>query len=335
MTIVRIAQAKPQPGWLPDGSDLMHFIVLVDDTGRRAMPLWLGVPDAKTLWHLLDRPAGEAPMAGGLQETAARILHAAGVRVTGVDIEPASDDAPALRLDTAGARVGLATAAGTRQATVTAKYGLVLAAAAGAPVRVADEVMDRLAVPVQGEDVLASFPPHAVARPLGRPGLRRRFEPRNMTFTDGLDYWELAGSFLAAGQSHWQDYSCTAAGRSAVLAAAVPAPAGFAVVVQTIDADDYAGRAVTFRGQLRTTGPAGRAGLHLAAGRAVDLPGAHLRDGGSSLTGPGSSDWTWHEVTMPIPEQAGVIRFGISLTGRGRIELRDAELSPARPTTRE
>jgi hypothetical protein len=38
---------------------------------------------------------------------------------------------------------------------------------------------------------------------------------------------------------------------------------------------------------------------------------------------------------MPVPGDAGVIRFGISLAGHGRIELRDAELSPARPETQE
>ena len=61
-----------------------------------------------------------------------------------------------------------------------------------------------------------------------------------------------------------QDYSCTAADQSAVLAATVPEPAGSAVLVQTISADDYRGTAVTFRGQLRATGMAGQAGLHLA-----------------------------------------------------------------------
>jgi hypothetical protein len=150
-----------------------------------------------------------------------------------------------------------------------------------------------------------------------------------MAFTDGLDRWELAGSFLAAGRPHWQDYSRAAADGTAILASAVPEPSGFAVLFQEIYADDYRGRTVTFRGQLRTTGVAGQAGLHLAAGRPVDPPGEHLRDRG------GSSDWTWHEVTMPVPGDAGVIRFGISLAGRGRIELRDAELSPARPGTRE
>lgn len=61
-------------------------------------------------------------------------------------------------------------------------------------------------------------------------------------------------------------------------------------------------------------------------------PGVTLRDGGaSSLTAVGSTDWTWHEVTTSVPRDAAVIRFGISLTGSGRIELRDAELTPARP----
>jgi len=324
---------------VPEGSIVTgrDLIVLADDTGHRAVPLWLRVP--KRLWPLLDRPLLDRPLldrpgegavtTGVLQETAARLLHAAGVRVTAVDIEPAGEDVPELRSDTAAARVGLATAAGTRHVLVSAGYGLALAAAAGAPVRVADAVMGRFAVPVQAEDVLAPFVPPAAAQPPRHPGLRRRPEPRNMTFADGLDYWELAGDFPGDGQPHWQDYSCTAAGRSAVLASAVPDPPGFAVLVQTIDTDDYRGRTVTFRGQLRTTGVAGQAGLHLAAGRADEPPGAHLRDrGGSSLTGPGSSDWTWHEVTMPVPD-LGVIRFGISLTSRGRIELRNAELTQA------
>jgi hypothetical protein len=343
MTIVRIVLADPRTGGPPDGGAVngQHLIVLADtvpaeDGGRRALPLWLPGLDFKLLWLLLDRPARDVALAGVLEETAARLLHAAGVAVTAVDIEPVGEDVPELRSDTAAARVELATAAGTRHVTVSAGYGLKLAVAAGAPVRVADEVMDRLAVPVQGEDVHAPFLLPSAVRPPGDPGQRQSFEPRNMAFTDGLNRWELAGSFLAAGRPHWQDYSRTAADRSAILASAVPEPSGSAVLFQEVYADDYRGRTVTFRGQLRTAGVAGQAGLHLAAGRPVDPPGEHLRDrGGSSPAGPGSSDWTWHEVTLPVPGDAGVIRFGISLAGRGRIELRDPELSPARPGTPE
>jgi hypothetical protein len=198
---------------------------------------------------------------------------------------------------------------------------------------VADTVMDRLAVPVPGEDMLAPFLAPADARPQGRPRRERRFEPRNMAFTDGLHYWELVGSFSDDDRPAGQDYSCTAADQSAVLAAAVLEPAGSAVLVQTIYADDYRGAAVTFRGQLRATGMAdhaGHAGLQLAVSGPVDDQRPR-----ASLTAPGSGDWTWHEVTMPVPGEATAIRFGISLAGRGRIELRNAELAPPPPGTRE
>jgi hypothetical protein len=56
------------------------------------------------------------------------------------------------------------------------------------------------------------------------------------------------------------------------LAATVPEPVGSAVLVQAIAAEDYRGRAVTFRGQLRTTDMAGQAGLHLAVKRPPDEP---------------------------------------------------------------
>jgi len=81
-----------------------------------------------------------------------------------LDIEPTSGDVPELRWDTVTVRAGLATATGTRPFTVSAKYGLALAAVAGAPVRVPDEVMDRLAVAVPGEDMLAPFLPPADGR---------------------------------------------------------------------------------------------------------------------------------------------------------------------------
>ena len=67
------------------------------------MPLRLRV--SKQLWRLLNRPGEDAVMAGVLQETAARLLDAAGVVVTAVDIEAAGEDVPELRSDTAAARI--------------------------------------------------------------------------------------------------------------------------------------------------------------------------------------------------------------------------------------
>jgi hypothetical protein len=350
VTTVRIVHAlrHNRPARAPDGSDVpdwrlvQRLIVLADtvptkDGGHRAVPLWLRVWGYKELLGQVGRPAADAEVTSGVLETAARLLRAAGTEVSTVDIQPASDDVPELRWDTVTARVRLATATGTRPFTVSAEYGLALAAAAGAPVRVADAVMDRLAVPVPGEDVLAPFLPPADARPAGGPLLERRFEPHNMAFTDGLDYWELAGSFSGDGQPAGPDFSCAVADQSAALAATVPDPAGSAVLVQAIYAEDYRGAGVTFRGQLRTTGVDGQAGLHLAVSGAMSesMATRPLLGHGSSLTAPGSSDWAWHEVTMPVPGDVGVIRFGISLAGRGRVELRGAELTPAPPGTRE
>ena len=349
MTTVRIVHVlrHNRPARAPDGTDVpdwrlvQRLIVLADtvptkDGGHRAVPLWL-VAGHKELLGRLGRPAVDAEVTSGLLETAVRLLGTAGTAVSAVDIEPASDDVPELRWDTVTARVGLATATGTRPVTVGAEYGLALAAVAGAPVRVADTVMDRLAVPVPGEDMLAPFLPPADARPPGRPRRERRFEPRNMAFTAGLDYWELAGSFSDDSQPAGQDYSCTAADQSAALAATVQEPAGSAVLVQAVFADDYHGRTVTFGGQLRAAGLTGQAGLHLAvSGPASESMATRpLLDHGSSAAAPGSSDWTWHEVTLPVPGAATAIQFGISLAGGGRIELRGAKLTPAPPGTRE
>ena len=60
-----------------------------------------------------------------------------------------------------------------RQLPVRIGYALALAAAAGAPVRVADQLMDRLAVPAQG-DLVDQFT-RDVALPRRRRGLSRLF----------------------------------------------------------------------------------------------------------------------------------------------------------------
>ena len=77
MTIVRIVfrPGGVSAGSIATGRDL---IVLADDTGQRAVPLWLGV--SKQLRRLMDRPGEDAVMVGVLQETAARLLDAAGWR---------------------------------------------------------------------------------------------------------------------------------------------------------------------------------------------------------------------------------------------------------------
>jgi hypothetical protein len=337
VTDVRIALAEPRPGRLPDGGFAVGqiLVVLADDPGRRAMPVWLTVPDGDSLLHLIGGPeqsgpagAARAPAKTAIPEdTATRLLSAAGATVTGVQIELSGAAASGDTDPGAVALIELAGPGGIRRITAPPGYGLALAAASGAPVRVASETLGRLGQLVQGDDLAGQFLPPAAARPSAfRGGRRWRFEPRNMSFADGLDRWDLDGSFLRQGASHRGDYACAAQQGSAVLWSAAPQPGGSAELGQTIFADDYRGATVTVRGELRAEETAGLAGLFLRfhAGGPLQPPDRDPQYPSPPVTG--SADWAWRETSAVVPGDADVITFGVSLAGSGRVMLRAAEL---------
>ncbi|HEX3516590.1 MAG TPA: hypothetical protein VHT26_21575, partial [Trebonia sp.] len=332
MTAVRIAYADPWPGRTPDGRMAIdHVLVVLADTvpadngGHRALPVRLPRHDGK-LWALLARPEDRGEeLLDHAEETTGGLLQAGGVTLAGVTV---TDLGPGVT----ATRIGIAGPGGTRPVTASLADGLTLAVITGAPLAVDDPVMDRLAEPVTGPDLLSQFrsqetPPR---------NLRRRFEPRNMTFTDGLDHWQLRGTFLRQGTG--LDYSATTEDGRAILAAAGPEPAGYAFLAQEIDADDYRGRTVTFRGELRTAQADGRAGLALRAAS----PGRPTRPQAAS-PGPwedpanhiafaaGTGAWTQYEVTAQIPADANLIRFGVVLEGAGQLEFRHPALAPHPP----
>jgi hypothetical protein len=351
MTTVRIAHAEPRPGKTGSGGFQTHghLVVLADtvptkDGGHRAVPIWLrgepGEGDLAQLVELARSPAGSIIAADVPEELTARMLQAAAVTVTGVDIDLTMADVGELTPQVAVARIGLDGSAGARQITAGLGLGLALAAAAGAPVRVPDEVMDRLATPVAGDDLLTPFLDRVpqVGRPapggglLGwpiatLPGLRPRYEPRNLDFADGLDRWDLDCGFPGEPGPP-ADYSAAADGQSAVLSAAVTRPAGSAALVQAIFADDYRGAAVTFSGEIRTAALTGQAGLRLEIFRQWWRAGEPREDHGVTTFG-GARQWRRHEVTALIPDDADMIRFGIGLTGPGQVELRNPGLAHA------
>jgi hypothetical protein len=181
-------------------------------------------------------------------------------------------------------------AAGPRQMLVPLCYALALAAAFGAPVRVAGPVMASLAVATRGEDLLGQFPGDDAPRPgePREPGVPR-FAPRNLTFTDGLAAWE---------------------------------PEGFAALAQSVLVHEYVGRTVTFRAE----GVMNQAGLHLLGGMPtgpVSLPNS------VTVPLAGSADWTALEVSARVAEHGGMVQFGIFLRGPGpgRVALRNPRLS--------
>ncbi len=341
MTTVRIVRAERciPPGPLPDHAPT-HVIVLADDAGRRELPIWLLGSDGLRLSRLVEQSAEGHDRAGLSQartvdDLTALLLRAAGARVTAVDIDELGPEVTV-------ARIALAGPAGTQHVTARLPEGLAIAITAGVPVRVADAVLDRLAVPGGGPAPLA-VPASALA--VLRLDNRPRYDPRNLAFADGLDGWQLGGSFTEhASDSHWQDYSCAAEHGTAVLASAVPQPDGFAFLSQEMYADDYRGTTVTFRGEFRTDGTDGtddtagaadasRSGLFLRANRAWDIRGALtesavLADPNNTIVPiAGARDWTSHDVTATVPDDADLLVFGIFLASRGRIELRHPELT--------
>ena len=322
MTAVRIAHADPV-FWLTRPESLL--VVLADDAGHRALPVRLRRHAVK-LWRLLSRPDDDHEELGDdhAEETTGRLLQAAGVTLAGVTVTDLGPGVTATRIDIAGP-------GGTRPVTASLADGLILAIIAGAPLAADGPVMDRLAIPVTGPDLLSQFSQETPPRPS-----RRRFEPRNMTFADGLDHWQLGGTFLR--QHTGFDYSATTEDGRAILAAAVPGPAGFAFLAQEIEPDDYRGRTVTFRGELRTAQADGRAGLVLRVtrpGRSTppqaaspdprEDPANHI----ASATGTGA--WTQYAVTTQIPADAISIIFGVYLKGGGQLELRHPALAPQPP----
>lgn len=93
--------------------------------------------------------------------------------------------------------------------------------------------------------------------------------------------------------------------------------------MQTVFADDFRGAPVAFRGEFRTENVAGSAGLCLRIlwrGKEPD------REQEQVAMATGSSDWSSDEISTLVPEDADMIRFGIILTGSGRVWLRNPVL---------
>ena len=185
MTTVRIAHTEPWPGKRVGGRGFGFFsmlVVLADDSGGRALPVWLNGPEGHGLFRGHDDDHHHPESA---EVITAGLLRTAGVTVTGVDIDELDTTlttGPRRGRDAAQATARIEfTAAGTaepRQMTVRIGYALAMAVATGAPVRVAGQLMDQLAVRAQG-DLVDQF---TRGVPLPRPprGLSRLVHGRKL-----------------------------------------------------------------------------------------------------------------------------------------------------------
>lgn len=357
MTTVRIACAEPHMATRLDGSHAIAHIlvVLADDPGHRAMGLWLRTRQGLALWRILDRlphndetgqpPHG--PSAADLpareyspEDLAGKLLVAAGGSVTAVDIDELGPNVLA-------ARIEVASPAGTQQVTAPPGSALALAAALEVPVRVPDTLMDRLAIPVTGDDLLGPFTARTQAcqsGPRSGPHSGPRSGPQNLAFADGLDGWTIGGSSRTeVTGAHWNDYAVTAADGAATLSAAVPQPYGFVFLGQQWLADDYRGATVTLRAEMRSQDVTDQAELSLDIVSRPDprqQPVMHAppsdqphpvqrvdrdrQDLSETITG--TRDWTRYQITGQVPADAEHMGFELTLTGPGSVWLRQVEL---------
>ena len=143
MTTVRIASVEHQRRRTHQMRSPSHLVVLIDDAGGRELPIWMLRGDGDRLERLVhaERDDTSAPQAWTADDLTNRMLRAIGATVTGVDIDELGPEVTA-------ARIALNGPAGPQQVNARLTDGLAVAITAGAPARVADAVMDRLAVPV-------------------------------------------------------------------------------------------------------------------------------------------------------------------------------------------
>ena len=129
--VVKVVEAKPdEETRLAD--ERMRVVLLKEKRGERRLPIWIGASEGDALALQLGGDAMPRPITVDL---AARLVEAAGARIEEVTVS-------ALREKTFYAVVRLAAGGRTEELDARPSDALNLAARVGAPIYVADEVME-------------------------------------------------------------------------------------------------------------------------------------------------------------------------------------------------
>ncbi len=309
------------------------LVILLDVSGQSVLPLWLNPMEGYPLAVLLKQVAQQGtPNEPTSIEFIASLLRATGGTVQAVHIEE-------LQGQLLYGRVLLQSLNGSQEVKARLGDGLALAVYEGCPIVVADEVMKHLRVNLssakgmtvdqqldQVVETLTTKAPFPAS-----PGLQRIKEPQNLQFTEGLQRWELRGTFLFdQSGTHWQDY---ASGTEAIgpqpgvmsgyLKVQVPQPVGFADLRQAILADDYRGKRAHLSADIKTLDVEQQAGLYL---RVVDPGRMKTSAEREQVTFQGTHDWTRYEIQIEVPADGVFVLFGISLTGKGHVWITNVRL---------
>jgi bifunctional DNase/RNase len=285
------------------------LVILVDDTGRRALPVWLHPHEAQSLMASID--------------VASSLLEATGSRLREVHVSHLGENAYA-------AEIHLDSPNGPRVVKARLADGLALARRTGAQILVDEADAARLGLPLPPDGALDPVV-EAASASAGLPyrvfsaNPERIDQPRNMAFADGLSHWDLRGTFLRdMSGRHWRDYVAGVDQDSAFLRSSVDQPQGYADLRQGILADRFRGARIALEAHVRTAAVVDRAGLYL---RVIDPDrsrGPDVRDQVDVLDRP---QWTRFRIEADVPDDAVYVLFGINLAGPGEIWLKGPSLA--------
>jgi hypothetical protein len=97
----------------------------------------------------------------------------------------------------------------------------------------------------------------------------------------------------------------------------------FGAATAKVPAEAMKGRRVTVSGEVQARGAAGGASLWLQIDRDTSTL---MLDDGMAQPLRGDVEWTRRSVSLPVPDEATGIVFGVSLQGNGSVAVRGLRL---------
>jgi len=325
ISLIRLVQVEQQ-----------LLIILLDEAKQRAMTLWLHPMEGRALAILkgvVKVPGSKTSLdPAAYLGFVADMLLATGATLQSVRLEELQD-----RLFYA--RVILQTPTGIGEVKGRMGDGLALAVRAGCPITIEENVLTQYGIqlPTGSRKMLEQRLDEIIkttstnAHPPKQAKFPRLPEPKNLQFTEGLECWELRGSFFHdASGSHWQDYTSgtdeigpQSGRKSGYLKAQVPEPEGYADLRQAIQAKNYLGKSVRLSADIKITDVEDHAGLYL---RVIDPLTTKPPEVRQQVTFQGTQDWTHYETQSEVLTDSVFILFGISLSGKGQVWMMNVQL---------
>jgi hypothetical protein len=137
--------------------------------------------------------------------------------------------------------------------------------------------------------------------------------------------WSLAGSNPASYRTGVDRATAYEGRPSAYLQSNAPAVVGFGTMMQSIDAEAYAGKRVRLRALVESQDVTSWAGMWM---RVDKQKTAVAFDNMQDRAITGTHPWSTYDVVLDVPQDATTISFGVLLTGGGKVWVNHVTLEP-------